>query len=101
MLRELLKKQFQLILRPTNVLTRRKNKHLELLRRAAKNVTNQEGKHMSLVKFMVARGTALPINCSIMATMTVEGRAGSQGLGGLFLPLLTVWQSKASLSPSV
>lgn len=82
-------------------MTRRKYKHLELLRRTAKNVTNEEGKHTSLVKFMVASGTALPINCSILATVTVEGRAGSQGLGGQFLPLLTVWQSKASLSPSV
>lgn len=97
----IIEKKFQLILHPTNVLTRRKNKHLELLRSAAKNVTNREGKHMSLVKFMVASGPTLPINCSILATVTVEGRAGSQGLGGLLLPLLTVWQSKASLSPLV
>lgn len=73
----IIEKKFQLILHPTNVLTRRKNKYLELLRRAAKNVTNQEGKHMSLVKFMVASGPALPINCSILATVTVKGRAGS------------------------
>lgn len=97
----IIEKKFQLILHPTNVLTRRKNKHLELLRSAAKNVTNREEKHMSLVKFMVANGPTLPISCSILATVTVEGRAGSQGLGGLFLPLLTVWQSKTSPSPSV
>ena len=40
----IIEKKFQLILHPTNVLTRRKNKHLELLRSAAKNVTNREGK---------------------------------------------------------